>query len=134
MTIERIIPRYCVGQAIVQGDEGPASEVAQGVQVHGVVVRHGEKQEKEDGEAGQEAEGEKEENNTQGRRHMSMDGMEVKRQMRSALSQSEDVNTSDDATTDCVQCAQCCIVSSSACVASFTQLFTMRSMKVRMCL
>ena len=57
-------------------------------------------------------------------------GMEVKRQMRSALSQSEDVNTSDDATTDCVQCAQCCIVSSSsACVASFTQLFTMRSMK-----
>ena len=60
--------------------------------------------------------------------------MKVKRQMRSALSQSEDVNTSDDATTDCVQCAQGCMVSSSACVASFTQLFTMRSMKVRMCL
>ena len=33
----------------------------------------------------------------------------MKRQMRSALSQSEDVNTSDDATTDCVQCAQCCM-------------------------
>ena len=51
---------------------------------------------------------------------MCMDGMKVKRQMRSALSQCEDVNTSDDATTDCVQCAQCCMVSSSACVASFT--------------
>ena len=76
----------CVGQAIVQGDEGPVSEVAQGVQVHGVVVRHGEKQEKEEGEVEQEVEGEKEENNTQGRRHMSMDGMKVKRQMRSALS------------------------------------------------
>ena len=65
----------CVGQAIVQGDEGPVSEVAQGVQVHGVVVRHGEKQEKEEGEVEQEVEGEKEENNTQGRRHMCMDGM-----------------------------------------------------------
>ena len=92
------------------------------------------RQEKEEGEVEQEVEGEKEENNTQGRRHMCMDGMKVKRQMRSALSQSEDVNTSDDATTDCVQCAQCCMVSSSACVASFTQLFTLRSMLLRMCL
>ena len=108
--------------------------MAQGVQVHGVAVRHGEKQEKEEGEVEQEVEGEKEENNTQGRRHMCMDGMKVKRQMRSALSQSEDVNTSDDATTDCVQCAQCCMVSSSACVASFTQLFTLRSALLRMCL
>ena len=65
---------------------------------------------------------------------MCMDGMKVKRQMRSALSQSEDVNTSDDTTTDCVQCAQCCMVSSSACVALFTLLFTMRSMSSRMCL
>ena len=72
--------------------------MAQGVQVHGVPVRHGEKQEKEEGEVEQEVEGEKEENNTQGRRHMCTDGMEVKRQMRSALSQCEDVNTSDDAT------------------------------------
>ena len=120
----------CVGQAIVQGDEGPVSGVAQGVQVHGVVgVRH--EEEKEEGEVEQEVESEKEENNTQGRRHMCMDGMKVKRQMRSALSQSEEVNTSDDATTDCVQCAQCCMVSSSACVASFTLLFTMRSMSVR---
>ena len=47
----------CVGQAVVQGDEGPVSEVAQGVQVHGVVVRHGEKQEKEEGEVEQEVEG-----------------------------------------------------------------------------
>ena len=66
---------------------------------------------------------------------MCMDGMKVKRQMRSALSQCEDVNTSDDATTDCVQCALCCMVSSSACVvASFTQLFTLRSALLRMCL
>ena len=34
---------------------------------------------------------------------MCMDGIKVKRQVRAALSQSEDVNTSDDATTDCVQ-------------------------------
>ena len=57
---------------------------------------------------------------------MYMDGMKVKRQMRSALSQSENVNMSDDATTDCVKYAQCGMVSSSACVASFTSLFTMR--------
>ena len=64
----------CVGQAIVQGDEGPVSEVAQGVQVHGVAgVRH--EEEKEEGEVEQEVESEKEENNTQGRRHMCMDGM-----------------------------------------------------------
>ena len=124
----------CVGQAIIQGDEGPISGVAQGVKEHGVAVRHGEKQEKEEGEVEQEVEGEKEENNTQGRRLMCMDGMKVERQMRSALSQSEDVNTSDDATTDCVQCAQCCMVSSSVCVALFTLLFTMRSMSARMCL
>ena len=117
----------CVGQAIVQGDEGPVSGVAQGVEDHGVAgVRH--EEEKEEGEVVQEVEGEKEENNTQGRRHMCMDGMKVKRQMRSALSQSEDVNTSDDATTDCVQCAQCCMVSSSACVALFTLLVTLVSM------
>ena len=59
--------------------------VAQGVQVHGVAgVRH--EEEKEEGEVEQEIECEKEENNTQGRRHMCMDGMKVKRQMRSALS------------------------------------------------
>ena len=54
-----------------------------------VGVRH--EEEKEEGEVEQEVECEKEENNTQGRRHMCMDGMKVKRQMRSALSQSEDV-------------------------------------------
>ena len=92
-----------------------------------------EKQEKEEGEVEQEVESEKEEN-AQTTMRMSMDGMRVKRQMRSALSQCEDVNTSDDATTDCVQCAQCCMVSSSACVASFTQLFTLRSPLLGMCL
>ena len=52
----------------------PVSRVAQGVQVHGVAgVRH--EEEKEEGEVEQEVEGEKEENNTQGRRHMCMDGM-----------------------------------------------------------
>ena len=60
-----------VGQAIVQGDEGPVSGVAQGVEDHGVAgVRH--ENEKEEGEVEQEIEGEKEENNTQGRRHMCM--------------------------------------------------------------
>ena len=34
------------------------------------------------------------------------------------------MNTSDDATTDCMQCAQCCMVSLSACVASFMLLST----------
>ena len=48
--------------------------MAQGVQVHRVAgVRH--EEEKEEGEVEQEVESEKEENNTQGRRHMCMDGM-----------------------------------------------------------
>ena len=49
--------------------------MAQGVEVHGVAVRHGEKQEKEEGEVEQEVEGEKEEN-AQTTMRMSMDGME----------------------------------------------------------
>ena len=68
------ILNFCVGQAIVQGDEGPVGEVAQGVHVHGVVVRHGEKQEKEEGEIEQEVEGEKKEN-AQTTMRMFMDGM-----------------------------------------------------------
>ena len=48
----------CVGQAIVQGDEGPVSGVAQGVEDHGVAgVRH--EEEKEEGEVEQEVESEK---------------------------------------------------------------------------
>ena len=59
----------CVGQAIVQGDEGPVSGVAQGVEDHGVAgVRH--EEEKEESEVEQEVEGEKEDNNTQGRKHV----------------------------------------------------------------
>ena len=73
----------CVGQAIVQGDEGPVSGVAQGVEDHGVSVRH---EEKEEDEIEKEVEGEKEENALTTMR-MCMDGMEVKRRMRSALSQ-----------------------------------------------
>ena len=67
--------RKCVGHAIVQGDEAPVGEVAQGVEVHGVPVRHGEKQEEEEGEVEQEVEGQEEEN-AQRRRHMTMDEME----------------------------------------------------------
>ena len=65
----------CVGCAIVKGDHAPDCGVAQGV-IHGVTVRHGEKQEKEDGEVEQEVEGNKEEDNNQTPVRMSMDGME----------------------------------------------------------
>ena len=68
----------CVGQAIVQGDDVPVSEVAQSVQFHGVVVRHGENRKNRGSEVEQEIEGDSE-NNTQGRRHMCMDGMKVKK-------------------------------------------------------
>ena len=71
----------CVGHAIVQGDEAPVSEVAQGVQVHGVPVRHGEKQEEEEGEVEQEVKGQEEEN-AQTTMRMSMDEMEVTRHVR----------------------------------------------------
>ena len=46
--------------AIVQADNAPDCGVAQGV-IHGVTVRHGEKQEEEEGEVKQEVEGNKEE-------------------------------------------------------------------------
>ena len=35
------------GRYFVQGDEGPVGGVAQGVEDHGVIVRHGEKEEEE---------------------------------------------------------------------------------------
>ena len=38
---------YCVGEVIVQGDEGPVVGVAQGVHCHGVTVSHEEKEEEE---------------------------------------------------------------------------------------
>ena len=71
----------CVGHAIVQVDEAPVGEVAQGVQVHGVPVRHGEKQEEEEGEVEQEVKGQ-EEKNAQTTMRMSMDEMEVTRHVR----------------------------------------------------
>ena len=37
----------CVGEVIVQGDEGPVVGVAQGVHCHGVTVSHEEKEEEE---------------------------------------------------------------------------------------
>ena len=61
----------CVGEVFVQGDEGPVGGVAQGVEDHGVNVRHGEKEEEE---TEQEVEGEKEKN-VQTTMRMSMDGM-----------------------------------------------------------
>ena len=64
----------CVGCAIVKGDHAPDCGVAQGV-IHGVTVRHGEKQEEEEGEAEQEVESQEEEN-AQTTMRMSMDGME----------------------------------------------------------
>ena len=75
-----------MGEVIVQGDEGPVVGVAQGVEDHGVSVRH--EQERKEEEMEQEVEDEKEEN-AQTTMRMSMDGMIVKRQMRSALSQCE---------------------------------------------
>ena len=51
---------FCVGCTIVKGDHAPDCGVAQGV-IHGVPVRHGEKQEEEEGEVEQEVEGNKEE-------------------------------------------------------------------------
>ena len=69
---QKRIDDHCVGQAIVQGDEGPVSGVAQGVEDHGVSVRH--EEEKEEEEVEQELEGEKEEN-AQTTMRMSMDGM-----------------------------------------------------------
>ena len=80
-TLSKATHLSCVGHAIVQGDEAPVGEVAQGVEVHGVPVRHGEKQEEEEGEVEQEVEGQEEEN-AQRRRHMTMDEMEVKRHVR----------------------------------------------------
>ena len=65
----------CVGHAIVQGDEAPDCGVAQGA-IHGVPVRHGEKQEEEEGEIKQEVKGNKEEDNNQTPVRMSMDEME----------------------------------------------------------
>ena len=50
----------CVGHAIVQADNAPDCGVAQGV-VHGVPVRHGEKQEEEESEVEKEVESQEEE-------------------------------------------------------------------------
>ena len=66
---------FCVGHAIVQADNAPDCGVAQGV-IHGVPVRHGEKQEEEEDEVEQEVERNKEEENAQTPMCMSMDEME----------------------------------------------------------
>ena len=69
-----ILSRTVSGRQSSRVTKSPVSGVAQGVEDHGVAgVRH--EKEKEEGEVEQEVEGEKEENNTQGRRHMCMDGM-----------------------------------------------------------
>ena len=55
--------------------------MAQGVKVHGLPVRHGEKQEEEEDEVEQEVESQEEEN-AQTTMRMSMDEMEVTRHVR----------------------------------------------------
>ena len=64
--VEQAILR-CVGELIVQGDEGPVGEVAQGVHCHGVTVSH---EEKEEEEIEQEVEGEKEEKRSNNNAHV----------------------------------------------------------------
>ena len=59
----------CVGHAIVQADNAPDCGVAQEV-IHGVPVRHGEKQEEEEGGVGQEVEGNKEEEKSNNNAHV----------------------------------------------------------------
>ena len=49
-----------MGDVLVQADKAPFCGVAQGV-FHGVVVRHGENQEEEEGEVEKEVDGDKEE-------------------------------------------------------------------------
>ena len=61
--------RNCVGHAIVQADNAPDCGVAQGV-IHGVPVRHGEKQEEEEGEVEQEVERNKEEKKSNNNAHV----------------------------------------------------------------
>ena len=68
--IEEAASGKCVGHAIVQSDEAPVGEVAQGVKVHGLPVRHGEKQEEEEGEVEQEVEGKKEEEKSNSNAHV----------------------------------------------------------------
>ena len=76
----------------MQGSDKGAADygVAQGV-IHGVTVRHGGKQEEEEGEVEQEVKGQEEEN-AQTTMRMSMDGTEVTRHCE-ALTQCESVNT-----------------------------------------
>ena len=59
---------FCVGEVFVQGDEGPVGGVAQGVNVHGVTVRH--EEEKEEDEIEQEVKGEKEEKRSNNNAHV----------------------------------------------------------------
>ena len=64
---------------------------------------------------------------------MSMDGMTMEDKCE-RLEPSGVMNELDDATTDCVQCAQCCMVRLSACVPSFMLLSTMVSPLLDVCL
>ena len=60
---------FCVGHAIVQADNAPDCGVAQGV-IHGVPVRHGEKQEEEEREVEKEVERDKEEEKSNNNAHV----------------------------------------------------------------
>ena len=64
---------------------------------------------------------------------MSMDGMTMEDKCE-RLEPCGVMNESSNATTDCVQCAQCCMLCKSTCVASFTLLSTMVSPMLKVCL
>ena len=63
---------------------------------------------------------------------MTMDEMEKTRTKH--LSHCDSVNRSDDTSTNGAQCAQCCAVISSVCVMLLTQLVTLRSALLRLCM
>ena len=104
------------------GDEGPFCEVAQVVDCHGVTVGH---QEREEEEVEQEVEGEKEEEHSNNSAHVH--GCDESEKTSASGLSHVVMNELDDATTDRLQCAQCCMVRLSACVASFMLLSTMVS-------
>ena len=93
--------------------------MAQGV-IHGVTVRHGEKEEEEEGEVAQEVEGNEEEEKSNTSAHVH--GWDEMKRHCEPLSQCESVSKLDDTSTDGAQCAQCCKVNSSVCVVPFTSL------------
>ena len=116
----------------MKGDHAPDCGVAQGV-IHGVVGHHGKKEEEVEEELGREVKGQEEENTqTPVRMTMTMDEMERHCEALEPMRQCEQDEC--NASKNGAQCAQCCAVNSSVCVVSFTQLVTVVSMLLRLCL